>query len=376
MTPTGIERVAHLIAPAPAGGAESVVAALAAAAPDTTRVFVLNQIADAPSSPSLPFTEQVRSRGADADEIRCGRRRYFAESRAVADLIANHGIQLLHTHGYHATVVGRLAARRAGVPVVATVHGYLSRNARERFYNAVDRFLLRGFDGVIAVSQGIMNQLVASGIDARRVSLVQNGLTAPAQKLERDEARARLGLGADERLVGWIGRLSIEKGADLFVRSLAGGNVPARGVIIGEGAELLRLEALVRELRAGPRITFAGFRSDAAQLLPAFDVLALTSRLEGTPMVILEAVAAGVPIVSFCVGGIPDLLDDSTAWLAPPEDIPAMGRILSEALAHPAEARRRAETAREKLADRLSLERWLKRTWGVYQVAAGCAQSP
>jgi glycosyltransferase involved in cell wall biosynthesis len=366
---TRVGSVAHLIAPAPAGGAESVVVALTTADLEASRVIVLNQVADATEAPH-PLSEQLRGRGVAVDELRCGRRRYVAEVREVAALIRQHGIDLLHTHGYHATVVGYHAARRAGVPVVATVHGYLSRNVKERFYNVVDRWLLRRFDAVIAVSQGIADQLVHSGVARDKVVIVQNGLTAPGRTPDRLRARQQLGLDPDQNVVGWVGRLSPEKGADLFLEALSGSDSTMSAVVIGEGPELPRLQQMAHELNVEEKVRFAGFQPDAAQLLPAFDVLALTSRIEGTPMVILEAVAARVPIVSFAIGGIPAVLDGETAWLVPPEDVRELRVALRAALDSPDERMKRAAAAQRKLEERISSEQWVKRVRQVYDRAA------
>jgi len=358
--------VVHVIAPSHAGGAESVVIALAAAAKDRTRVVILNQVAT-PGAPPFPLAEHIRRRGVAVEEIRCGRRRYGAEARALERHLREIGACLVHTHGYHATWVGYRAAKRARLPVVATVHGYLKRSLKERLYNALDRRLLRRFDGIIAVSQGIRDQLVESGVDGDRVRVVQNGLPAPIQTGGRAAAREQLGLGADERVAGWIGRLSHEKGPDIFLRALALSNASGRAIIVGEGPELNSLQELARTLGLeDERVRFVGYRPDAAELLPAFDVMALTSRMEGTPMVILEAVAAGVPIVAFEVGGVPQLLNNDTAWLVPAENIAALAVALRAALSSPEDGARRAASARARLADRLSLDRWLENVWSVY----------
>jgi len=306
-----------LIAPAEAGGAESVVLAVAAAAPERTRVILLNQVAAATAG-SHPLAELLRQQGVGVDEVRCGRRRYGAESRAITRLLLSANAALLHTHGYHATLVGWHAARRARLPVVGMVHGYLDRNLKERLYRALERWVLRRCDATITVSQRIRDARVTSGVNPRRIHVIQNGI-APREKIgDRGEARRLLALEPNESVIGWVGRLSREKGADLLLEAMSGESVPARVVTVGDGPERPALAAQARLLwtsAARASVHFAGQQQGAAGLIPAFDLLALTSRTEGTPMVILEAVAAGVPIVAFKVGGIPDLLGDDDAWL-------------------------------------------------------------
>ena len=374
MTQSG-RRVVHVIAPEHAGGgAESVIAALSAADPDHTLVVALNQLAAA-DDPPHPFPASVRARGVDAREIRCGRRRYVAEARELSELLAREGATHVHSHGYHGDVVAWLATRTRRLPRISTVHGYIRRNLKEHLFNVVDRAVLRRFDAVIAVSAAIRDQLVAAGMKPDRVHVVENGL-ASAMPLPREAARARLQLRADALVCGWVGRLSPEKGPDLFVEAYSDDAVPGTAVLIGEGPERAAVTAMAvaAGLDVETRLRMAGFQADAAALLPAFDVLALTSRTEGTPMVLLEAINAGVPIVAFAVGGVPALLDPDCAWLVPPGDVDALRRALRTALTDRAEASARAARARVRVGERLSMDRWLERQHAVYARAAVMAQ--
>jgi glycosyltransferase involved in cell wall biosynthesis len=364
-----VEQVAHVIAPAQTGGAETVVLALATAAADRCWVAALNQ-----EGTSLALVDALRRRGVVVDEINCGRRRYFAEVRALERRLRARGARLVHTHVYHGDWVGYLAARRVGLPVVATVHGFTGGDLKNRLFQSADRWLLRRFDAVIAVSSPLYEFLAHSGVPRDRLHLVQSGLMRVEASATRAQARQALELPPDERVIGWVGRLSPEKGPDLFLQALAGEHLGAGAVVIGDGPEGERLGALARTLGLRePALTLLGYRPEAARLLPAFDVLALTSRTEGTPIVLLEAVAAGVPIVCFATGGIPDLLDRDCAWLVAPGDLNALRAALKNALADPEEATRRADRARTKLEDRLDSDRWIRRVWDVYRrVAPQC----
>jgi glycosyltransferase involved in cell wall biosynthesis len=375
MIPTPSRPVVHVIAPSPAGGAESVIVALACGAAESTRVILLNQTAAA-GDPPLPMASRLRRCGVEVVEVRQGRRHYFAEVREVAGIVRRLGAGLLHTHGYHGTVVGYAAARRTGLPAVATVHGYLERNLKERLYNVVDRWILRRFDAVVAVSDGIAEQLRRSGIEAERLFVVQNGIAPPDAGACRDSARQEFGVELGDRVVGWVGRLSPEKGPDLFLEALGELGPGIRGVLIGDGPELtsLRRQAARLGLLETDRVIFAGHRSDASRLLPAFDVLALTSRVEGTPMVVLEAVAANVPVAAFAVGGIPQLLTTESAWLAPPLDVPRLVEALREATGSGESGRSRAAAALAHLGDRLSMHHWLQRLNAVYGRISGRGQ--
>ncbi|HEY0674210.1 MAG TPA: glycosyltransferase [Longimicrobiales bacterium] len=356
------------------GGAEAVIEALAAARPDRTRVIILNQVA-APDAPAEPIVTHLLNRGISATEIRCGRRAYLAEARALRSILRSGDIRVVHSHGYHGDLVAFLATRRTRIPLVSTVHGYIRRNLKEHLYNVMDRVLLTRFDAVMAVSPAIVNELSGWRIRKSKLHLVRNGLRTPSRQLSRADARQKLALPQDGAVIGWIGRLSPEKGPDLFLQALATAQVDARAVLIGDGPELPRLQSMINalpeELRA--RISLAGYQRDAGGLIGAFDLLVLSSRSEGTPMVILEAVASRVPVVAFAVGGIPDLLSDDSAWLARAGDPQALAVALEQALAQPQASAQKAALAASTLADVLSPERWSERVEGVYARAAGRA---
>jgi glycosyltransferase involved in cell wall biosynthesis len=358
-------RVAHIIAPARVGGAEAVVRALASAARERGRESWIAALLD--DGAGHPFVEQARAEGTRVIEVRRGRRRYLAEARALGEALREQGADLVHTHVYHADGVGYLAARRARLPVVSTLHGYTGGALHNRFYEWLDRKLLARFDAVVCVSEAQRERMQRSGCAVEKLAVVPNG-HASRPPLPRAEARARLGLGAGDVALGWIGRLSFEKGPDLFVETLARlGPSGGRGILIGDGAERGRLEARARALGLGEdRVRFAGFRGDAPSLLTAFDAIVISSRTEGLPVVLLEAMAAGTPVAAFAVGGVPDVLSDRSGWLAPLGDVEALARALRALLGDPDQARARAREAAGILASRFGVERWLEQLDAVY----------
>lgn len=320
-----------------------------------------------------PFVVGAREDGIDVIEVRCGRRRYLAEARRVAEGLRERGAELVHTHVYRADWVGFLAARRARLPVVATLHGYAGGGIRNRFYEWLDRRLLARFDAVLCVSEAQRDRMRRSGCAPERLALVPNG-HSPGLLLPRAEAREKLGIDAVQVAFGWVGRLSAEKGPDLFVEALARlGPAGGLGVLIGEGAERARLEARARALGLGEeRLRFVGVRADAPSLLAAFDAVVISSRTEGLPVVLLEAIAAGTPVAAFAVGGIPDVLGETSGWLARAGDVDGLAAALRALLGNPTEARERTREARRVLASRFGVDRWLEQVDAVYaRVLAG-----
>jgi glycosyltransferase involved in cell wall biosynthesis len=316
---------------------------------------------------SHPFVEGLASLGVDAVPLRLGGRSYLEERRRVMALLQERGADVLHTHGYRSDVVGRSAARRVGVPVVATVHGFIGNTLRGRIYEWIQRRVYRSFDGVVAVSAKLRSELVASGVPSERLHVVRNAWEPAGELATRADARATLGIGADEVVIGWVGRLGREKGPDVMVRAFAA--LSRRDPIlamIGSGDMVGSSQVLAGELGVGDRVRFHGVVPDAGRMLRAFDVLAMSSWTEGTPMVLLEAMASGVPVVATGVGGIPDVVGPEEAILVPPGDPAALAEAMAQTLGDPARAAARASRASARLARDFAVDAWVQRYRSIY----------
>jgi len=349
-------RIVHLIAPAAAGGAESAVRSLVIGQRNLGHDVEVATLTSRTVGPH-PFVEQLKRDGIRVTDLRMGRVDYLAESRAVGDLLARQRVNVLHSHVYHADTVGYVAASQLGVPQVSTMHGFTGGSLRLAAYRKFDMWVLRRCAAVIAVAPNVRACALNEGIRPNIVHLVPNGYEPAGVPLDRSAARLALQLPESAPIVGWIGRLSQEKGADMALEAFAA-TLPrdAHIAIIGDGPERVNLELIARHLRVGAeRVHFAGNVANAAQYLPAFDALVLSSRTEGTPMVLLEAMAARVPIVTFAVGGVPAMLTPDSALLVAPGDVQGLSRALSFSLACPAAAKARAVAARRVFEERYTV---------------------
>lgn len=356
-------KVMHLIAPAPFGGAETVVKALALKRGGRGDTIVAALVREG----NHPFVLGARAAGVDLRTIETGSRQYLRQVRQVSELIRRERVDVLHTHVYHANIVGFLGARSSRCLRVTTFHGHTGGSARVRLYERADRWMLPRFDAVICVSERQRGELTRAGIGPDRLHVIPNGATA-GTPLPRAEARRQLGLG-DGAAVGWIGRLSHEKGPDLLLDAVAAlpGHITA--VLLGDGPLRQPLEERARAMGLGQRVVFAGQRPDAGALIGAFDLLVLSSRTEGMPMVLLEAVAAGVPVAAFAVGGIPDYLNDRNGWVVPAGDTAALAAAVAGAIADPALRVARSSEASRLLDGPLGPDHWLDRIEAVYRGA-------
>jgi len=358
--------ILHIIAPGPIGGAEAVVAALGSARHalgHPTHVAALVPTAAA------PFVAALRSTGVPVHPIVCGHRRYVCEIRGVIRLARTLGATVLHTHVYRGDFAGYVAARWLRLPVVATYHGHTTGDWRNRLYEWLDRRLLAWFDAVVCVSAAGLQRLGRALVPPSKLHLVPSGYR-PVELLSRSAARARLGLAPDGFTVGWVGRLSHEKGADLFLEAMGAlSDERIQTVIIGDGSERSALHVAARRLGLGPdRVRFAGPVPNAGALFGALDVLVLSSRTEGLPIVLLEAMSAGVPVVAFAVGGIPEALPPDAGWLVAGGEPSALASAIRAVAHDPAEAGRRAEVAGRVFRERFAEQRWVSDVDRVYEL--------
>lgn len=358
-------KVVHLIAPGEYGGAESVVRELAIAKSAASQHIVAALIDD--SGPHA-FLDGLEKRGCPLVRIPAGGRRYGRQVRQVATVLRSLGADILHTHVYHADIIGYLAGQRCGIPTVATAHGFTGGDRTIRLYEWLDMRVLRRFDRVICVSDAMRRHLLENGLRPERLRVVRNGLSwTPGAN--RAAAREQLGLPADARVIGWIGRLSHEKGADLLLDAMSqldSSNVCA--ALIGNGPQRSEIEARLRASPGlGSRVRLLGSVANAAMFLAAFDALAITSRTEGLPITLLEALNARVPVVSFAVGGVPEVIDQEGAWLAPAGDVFALAAQVRTLLSHPELAVQKAARAHEIVCERFHVSRCIRDLDDVYQ---------
>jgi glycosyltransferase involved in cell wall biosynthesis len=185
--------------------------------------------------------------------------------------------------------------------------------------------------------------------------------------MTRAAARRILGLADTVLVAGWVGRLSREKGADVMLDALSQSDTAWRLSVIGEGQERERLGEQATELGIADRIQWHGAVPNAGALMPAFDAFALSSRTEGTPIALFEAMHANVPIVATQVGGVPDVVTSRHALLVPPEDPGAIAEALAELRGEPSAATARSSRARDRLLKEFSAEAWLDAVEAVYR---------
>lgn len=315
-----------------------------------------------------PMLDILREAGVGVRVIAIGSRDYVGERRQIADLCRRLRPQAFHTHGYRSDVVDAGVARRLGIPTITTVHGFTGGDWKNRFYERLQRSAYRRFDAVIAVSRRLCGELAARGVPRERLHVLPNAWSGRPKPLEPARARRELGLPEGRLHIGWVGRLSREKAPDTLIDALAHvGDVPITVSMLGDGRERTALERRARALGVAQHVRWYGNVVEAGRLASAFDIFVLSSRTEGTPIVLLEAIAAGVPVVATRVGGVPDVVTAREAIVVEPDDPAALGAAIRAIHQDPVGAADRATAARQRLSSDFALDPWLERYEALYR---------
>jgi glycosyltransferase involved in cell wall biosynthesis len=262
---------------------------------------------------------------------------------------------VVHTHTAKAGLLGRLAARLAGVPVVVhTFHGHVLRGYfgpwKSAFFTRLERLLAGSTHALLAVSEAVKQDLVGLGVaPAEKIRVVPLGLELErlSGTLPRGDLRREAGFPEAAPLVGVVGRLAAIKdlGTFLAAAALVRASLPeVRFSLVGDGPARSLLEVEGSRLGVSDVVFFHGWRRDMRAVLGDLDVVVNCSRNEGTPVALIEALAAARPVVATRVGGTPDLLGGGTrGLLVPAGDPPALAGAILATLREPAAAQQRAE---------------------------------
>lgn len=358
-------RVLHVVAPGRQGGAEQVITMMAVAQKSGgVHVAAVLEPRDANEH---PFVARLQALGVPVTCVVVGRRSYLKEYRNLRALMARLEPRVVHTHGYRADLIAGLAARSLHIAKVSTVHGFVGGSLRNKMNERMQLMALRHVDAVLAVSRPLTERLAKAGVPRENIHFVVNGFAPVAPTSSRAAARQQLGLNGSTPVIGWVGRLSHEKGADVMLDAFAACETQWRLSMIGDGPEREALRQRAKSLGIEDRVVWHGSVSNAGALFSAFDAFVLSSRTEGTPIALFEAMHSAVPIVTTSVGGVPDVVGSGEAMLVPSEQPAMIARALDSVLTDPASAKHRSVNARQRLVRDFGPELWLAEVDRIYR---------
>lgn len=271
--------------------------------------------------------------------------------KPLVDAIRNWPVDVLHAHMFGSNVWGAALGTLLRTPVVVAHEQTWSFEGKP-VRRLLDRELIaRGSDVFVAVSNEDRRRMIEiEGVPADLIEMIPNAI--PTLPQAGADVRRELGLGADVPLVGTICELRPQKALEVYLRAAAELAQRIEGVkvvIAGAGPERPRLDALIAELKLQDTVLMLGRRTDVADLLAAFDVVVLSSDFEGTPLALMEAMAASKPIAATRVGGVPDLIDDGVhGLLVEPQQPLALADAIERLLTDSELAERLARAGRER----------------------------
>jgi glycosyltransferase involved in cell wall biosynthesis len=254
--------------------------------------------------------EHAAQQGLSVEIIPCNGRWDWKAVVAIRGLLGKHRVDLLHTHGYKSDFYAYAATWPNRVPLLATSHNWPSKRRTMRAYAALDRLILGRFDKVIVVSDVVSATLRRWGVASKRIFTIFNGVdierfrtAVPALRNER--------IPLDHSLVGFVGRLVPDKGGEFLLRAaktVLNNHPKTTFVLVGEGPSRRQWQALTAALGIDAHVVFAGVRDDMPAVYASLDIVVLPSLIESMPMCLLEAMAAGKPVIATRVGMIPKLI--------------------------------------------------------------------
>jgi glycosyltransferase involved in cell wall biosynthesis len=329
------------------------------------------------------FAIDVRAKHASVDYVEVHEKHSFDPTvwPQLKKLIKDRRIDVLHAHDYKTNLLALLLARACGVTALSTVHGWTGHSARERYcYYPADKRVLARFPRLIAVSSDIARELIDHGAPPARITTVLNAIDH--RHFKRDaakvaDARAALGLGADDVVIGAVGRLEPQKRFDLLLDAFKAVQAQRRNtrlVIAGDGSLREALHAQRQALGLEQSCVLTGHVTDVIPLHHAFDLYVQSSDYEGTPNSVLEAMAMETPIVATAAGGTAELVADNEHGTIIP-----IGRVdrlidgMESALANPVRMRTMADRARQRVETELSFESRVRRVESIYHEVAAHA---
>ena len=330
------------------------------------------------------FCDILREKGVKVYHFDTTRSFNWLSAVKMAQLIKKERVSLVHAHApFAGSIISSLAGKLAGVPVIVHAHlqDALSSNYFIRSYqNMMNYWTSRKCcDAIISVSHQVKDALITEGFDSRKFHVVHNGTPVNNREIDSN-IRSELNIPEHIPVVIHIGRLCKSKGQHLLLQAAA--NLHQLGqetiyLIVGKDLEqdgdyLNYLKDMAQELGINKSVHFLGHRADIPQLLALSDLLVLPSNAEGLPLVILEAMAAGLPVVATPVGGIPEVvIHQETGFLVPVENVQALGNAILKLLQNPLLRNEMGNKGLEMVNKDFSVEKMCEEVFDIYQ-QVGC----
>lgn len=326
-------------------------------------------------NPHLEVADEARKNAIDTVVFPCEGQLDVKLIFRIRKYALKNQINLMHCHGYKSNFYG-LLAKIKGIPIVTTNHNWLTSHWKLRVYRRFDSLLIRYFTRIIAVSNGIQEEMQTYGVPRGKIRVIDNGIdiTRFRDLVSPETVKEEFGLKKEVTIIGTIGNLGAEKG-HVYLLQAAKDIMKNVGSVkfffVGDGPLRAVLENEATQLGIGDNVIFTGFRTDIPNLLSIMDIFVLPSVKEGLPMVLLEAMASKKAIVATRVGAIPKVVNNGNGILVEPRDIAGLQKALVSLLTNEGKRRKYASAAYETVSKQFSSDRMSSEYFDLYSELLG-----
>ncbi|MDA8413576.1 MAG: glycosyltransferase [Desulfobacteraceae bacterium] len=364
-------KVLHLGSPGPLYGAERWILALVRHL-DPARIYsIVAAVKDEPGL-EVPLCHEAERYGIETHIFEAYGRFNFSAVRQLRKFISEHHIQILHTHFYKTDLLGLLATWRTKCKIISTPHGWSKHMDFKLWcYEMLDRGLFTLMDGVAPLSEELCLPLIKLPGLASKLHFIKNGVDVTeidhAIEIHPDILKWK---ATGAFVIGYIGQLISRKGLDVLFSALTRiSQLDWRLFIVGDGEAKAPLEALAQEMSIADKVIFTGFSSDRLAYLKGLDIFALPSRLEGIPRCLMEAMAAGVPVIASDIPGCNDLIKPGeTGFLFPPGNHVLLADAIVEMYQNTPLREAMARKARDLINEQFSAKRMVQEYQWLYEM--------
>jgi len=285
----------------------------------------------------LQLAKEFTSLGLQTHHLPMSSRFDIRAVNSLVKLIKEQNIDVIHTHGYKSDIIGLLAGKRANIKCVTTPHGFeKTSDWKLKLFISLGCKTFKYFDYVVPLSKELLEDVTKLGVAKNKIVYIQNGVDlkhvnyrSPSDSPESRSITSSINL-PENKTIGFIGQMIDRKNVDELLNvfdSLAADNSGLNLVLLGDGTHRQSYEKIANELASAPRIKFLGFQNDPISYLKTFDLFVMSSKLEGIPRCLMEAMAVGVPVAAYNIPGVNQLIHhNETGLLAPFGDRKALAQ--------------------------------------------------
>lgn len=334
------------------------------------------------------FTKMLNKKKIKVYNIKAKRTFQIDKVLKLVSIVKKESIDIIHTHtALPGMIISRIAGKLTNTSVITHEHGLFPINSKPligKYQIWLNKFTAKFDDKSIAVSHYTKEKLIERGMSPNKICVIYNGIEMPDLKNNKNNLKKncyeKLDLPTNIFLVGLIGRIDKMKGQEVLIKAIPHvikKNPSAYFLIIGEdfkgGNYIQELKNIVEKLGINKYIEFAGYRDDVIDLMNSFDLFVLPSFGEGLPVVILEAMAAGKPVIATSVGGNSEVvLDGETGTIIPPEDPEALTKAVIYHLENPEISKEMGRKGYDRVKENFTKKQMVEKTFQIYEEVLQC----